>query len=122
MGVGKATQGEQKYVYDEDLDAMIAFIKQKPLVASTLKSIDFEKFIVYFGDEVRSVPAPRVTMVDPTGAGDIFATAFLTRLHQTGGDPWEAARFANNIAAQSVTVSGLPHKMRVLQEYVARYD
>jgi sugar/nucleoside kinase (ribokinase family) len=76
--------------------------------------------IVYFGDEARSFPAPKVNAVDLTGAGDIFATAYLVRLHQTAGDPWEAARFANEIAAQSVTASGLANKMLVLQDYLSQ--
>jgi sugar/nucleoside kinase (ribokinase family) len=75
--------------------------------------------IVYFGDEARSFPAPKVNAVDLTGAGDIFATAYLIRLHQTAGDPWEAARFANEIAAQSVTAAGLANKMLVLQDYLS---
>lgn len=41
--------------------------------------------------------------VDPTGAGDVFATAFFVRLHETG-DPFAAARFAN--AAGSMSVEG----------------
>jgi sugar/nucleoside kinase (ribokinase family) len=44
--------------------------------------------------------------VDATGAGDIFAAAFFVRLNQTR-DPWEAARFATCLAAQSVTRVGL---------------
>jgi sugar/nucleoside kinase (ribokinase family) len=40
--------------------------------------------------------------VDPTGAGDVFAAAFLARLHETG-DPALAARFA--AAAASISVS-----------------
>ncbi len=75
--------------------------------------------VVYFGEEARSLPAPKVTAVDLTGAGDIYATAFLVRLHQTGGDPWEAGRFANEIAAQSVTASGLSNKMQVIEEFVS---
>ena len=42
--------------------------------------------------------------VDPTGAGDTFATAFLIRLHETG-DVAEAARFG--AAAASVSVGGI---------------
>ena len=57
------------------------------------------------GDSRRFLP-PAVTEVDPTGAGDIFATAFFTRLLNTR-DPWEAARFANRIAAISVTRPGM---------------
>jgi sugar/nucleoside kinase (ribokinase family) len=44
--------------------------------------------------------------VDPTGAGDIFAAAFFTRLLKTR-DPWEAARFATLLASYSVSRVGL---------------
>jgi sugar/nucleoside kinase (ribokinase family) len=52
-------------------------------------------------------PALRVKEIDPTGVGDIFAASFLTRLSETGGDAWEAARFATQIAAPTVTRIGL---------------
>jgi sugar/nucleoside kinase (ribokinase family) len=42
--------------------------------------------------------------VDPTGAGDTFATGFLIRLHETG-DAGEAARFG--AAAASLSVGGI---------------
>lgn len=54
----------------------------------------------------RSFPAPPETEVDPTGAGDIFAAAFFIHLYETG-DPWGAARLANQVAAVSVTRVGL---------------
>ena len=54
------------------------------------------------GDAVR-VPAFRVREVDPTGAGDVFAAAFLVRYEETH-DAIEAARFAN--AAASFVVEG----------------
>ncbi len=76
--------------------------------------------VVYAGEEARSVPAPKVRVVDTTGAGDIFATAFLVRLEQTAGNVWEAARFANELAAQSVTAAGLGPKMNVLSAYLAQ--
>jgi sugar/nucleoside kinase (ribokinase family) len=44
--------------------------------------------------------------VDSTGAGDIYASAFFTRLYTTR-DPWEAARFATLMSAISVTRQGL---------------
>jgi sugar/nucleoside kinase (ribokinase family) len=61
---------------------------------------------VYVGGQDRSFVAPAVHQVDPTGAGDIFAAAFFVSL-QRRGDPWMAARFANCVAANSVTRSGL---------------
>ena len=56
-----------------------------------------------------------------TGAGDIFAAAFLIRLLQTDGNPSEAARFANEAAAMSVSVEGLGEKLRVLGEWKSAY-
>ncbi|NTU82949.1 MAG: ribokinase [Chloroflexales bacterium] len=43
---------------------------------------------------------------DPTGAGDVFAAAMLTRLHETG-DPVAAAAYASAAAARSVEGPGL---------------
>ena len=57
------------------------------------------------GDRRRFRPV-EVEEVDATGAGDIFAAAFFVRLHSTR-DPWEAARFATQLAARSVTRVGL---------------
>ncbi|HEY4689790.1 MAG TPA: PfkB family carbohydrate kinase [Anaerolineae bacterium] len=65
---------------------------------------------VYTRGRSMRVPAPAVVEVDPTGAGDIFAAAFFAHLRTTG-DPLDAARFANCIAAHSVTrrgVEGVP--------------
>jgi len=61
---------------------------------------------VYWQGDVRRFSAPDVEEVDPIGAGDIFAAAFFVRLYTTR-DPWEAARFANHLAAISVTRPGL---------------
>jgi hypothetical protein len=66
---------------------------------------------VFLGDEMRSFPAPVVLAQDPTGAGDIFAAAFLIRLLLTRGNAWEAAIFANDIAAESLTQIGLDAKI-----------
>ena len=61
---------------------------------------------VFWNGDVRRIHAPEVKEIDPTGAGDIFAAAFFVRFLKTR-DPWEAARFANQLAAQSVTHRGL---------------
>ncbi len=51
-------------------------------------------------------PVRQTTALDPTGAGDIFAAAFLVRLAETD-DPVEATRFANVAASLSVEKAGL---------------
>ncbi len=61
---------------------------------------------VYWNGDVRRFRPPHEVEIDSTGAGDIFAAAFFTRLYLTR-DPWESARFANQAAATSVTRQGL---------------
>ena len=61
---------------------------------------------VYWNGDMRRFRPPQVVEVDPVGAGDIFATSFFIRLYTTQ-DPWEAARFASKLAANSVTRTGL---------------
>ena len=60
-------------------------------------------------------PSPQARSVDPTGAGDIFAAAFLVRLAETG-NPHIAARFANTAASLSVertALSAIPTRAEV---------
>lgn len=61
---------------------------------------------LYWNGDLRRFRPPQMVEVDPTGAGDIFAAAFFVRLYSTR-DPWEAARFATNLAAYSVLRVGL---------------
>jgi sugar/nucleoside kinase (ribokinase family) len=61
---------------------------------------------LYWNGDIRRFRSPEVNEVDATGAGDIFASAFFVRLFTTR-DPWEAARFATILAANSVTRVGL---------------
>jgi len=61
---------------------------------------------VFWNGDVRHFTPPKMVELDATGAGDIFAAAYLFR-YQTTHDPWEAARFATNLAAFTVTRSGL---------------
>jgi sugar/nucleoside kinase (ribokinase family) len=57
------------------------------------------------GDEPVTIPAPHAEEVDPTGAGDTFAAAFVAAV-RSGTDPVTAARSACAIAARSVGVLG----------------
>jgi 1D-myo-inositol 3-kinase len=61
---------------------------------------------MFINGEPHHVPTEPLREVDPTGAGDIFATAFFAWLQQTG-DPHRAARMATCLAARSVTRRGL---------------
>jgi sugar/nucleoside kinase (ribokinase family) len=62
--------------------------------------------VLYWNGDRRRFRPPLVEEIESTGAGDIFAAAFFVRLWKTR-DPWEAARFATNLAAYSVTRPGL---------------
>jgi sugar/nucleoside kinase (ribokinase family) len=62
--------------------------------------------VLYWNEDRRRFRPPVMNEVDGTGAGDIFAAAFFIRLYHTR-DPWEAARFATQLAARSVTRTGL---------------
>jgi len=47
-----------------------------------------------------------VQEVDATGAGDVFAAAYMVRIHETG-DALSAARFASAAAALSIRGEGI---------------
>ena len=57
------------------------------------------------GGKVTRVPAPRVDLIDTTGAGDAHSGVFLAAL-AAGLPPVDAARRANAAAALSITRSG----------------
>ena len=62
------------------------------------------------------IPPRPAQEVDPTGAGDIFTTAFLIRLEETR-DPMQAARFGNVAASMSVEhvgTTGIPTREAIL--------
>ena len=61
------------------------------------------------------VPAFPTALVDPTGAGDTFAAAFLIRYHETN-DILQAARFANaaaSLAIGSMGAENMPTRAQV---------
>jgi len=82
---------------DEDLVAEFASMCKLLVITESSKGAR-----VYWKQEVRHIPAPSRNLVDDTGAGDVFAACFFHRLKVTE-DPWEAARFAVELSANSVT-------------------
>jgi sugar/nucleoside kinase (ribokinase family) len=72
----------------------------------------------------RHIDAFPTEAVDPTGAGDVFASAFLVRYRETD-DPWEAARFAASAASFVVEADGLantPDRMMIEERLRAHPD
>jgi 1D-myo-inositol 3-kinase len=67
-------------------------------------------------------PAYSTHEVDPTGAGDVFAAAFLVHFHRHG-DPRHAVDFANCVASLSVEregIKGIPAMVMVMERLRAR--
>ncbi len=75
---------------------------------------------VYVNSNGRSeiLPSFRVKAIDTTGAGDAFNGGLLTALSE-GKDIWEAARFANALAALSVQRLGTTSSMPTREEIEA---
>jgi sugar/nucleoside kinase (ribokinase family) len=61
---------------------------------------------LYLDGQPHRYPAFVAQEVDPTGAGDVFAAAFLIHLHQSG-DPHAATHFANCVASFAVEAPGI---------------
>ncbi len=102
---------------DGELELIYEFLNYTSLVILT-EYRDGSTVYRRTGAEVEAVPIPPrpANELDPTGAGDIFATAFLLRLAATG-DPLDAARFANVTASFGVEergVAGVPTHAEVL--------
>ena len=86
-----------------DPDAVVDFyLRLCPLV---LLKCGAAGCVVATRDSRTRIAAHRVTVVDATGAGDVFAGALLARL-LAGDDAFSAARYANAAAALSTTGYG----------------
>jgi sugar/nucleoside kinase (ribokinase family) len=78
--------------------------------------------LLFVNGERYAVPPLRVREVDPTGAGDVFAAAFMVE-YEREGNPWDAAASAACAAALSVEGEGfsaIPDSARLapaLEEY-----
>lgn len=92
---------------EEDINCSPARLEEFAQAAPILVVTQAERGAkVYLEGQVYEEPAPQVVQVDPTGAGDIFAAAFMVH-YCDSGSARSAMRYANQVAAQSVTRSGL---------------
>ncbi|MBT3337306.1 MAG: ribokinase [Anaerolineae bacterium] len=91
----------------EDVQGDEALIEEMSLASRILVVTEGSEGVrLYWNGDLRRFRAPKMDVIDTTGAGDIFAAAFFIRLYNTR-DPWEAARFATSLAAYSVQRCGL---------------
>ncbi|MCB0063069.1 MAG: hypothetical protein KDE19_13180 [Caldilineaceae bacterium] len=103
---------------DNDLSRLERFTEIVPLVALTEYREGSTIYRRELNGEVSTIKIPPrpAHEVDPTGAGDTFATAFVIRLQETG-DPIQSARFANVTASFGVEkegIAGIPNRAQVL--------
>ena len=80
----------------------IAWLQQVPLGAITRGKRGATLFV---NGDAYHVEADAATEMDPTGAGDVFATTLLIE-YQRLGDAWEAAASAACAGAASVEAEG----------------
>ena len=87
---------------NHDLSDVVEWFQRVPLgvVTDGRRGAD-----LYVNGERYGVRPHRAREVDPTGAGDVFAAAFMVEYHRQG-DPWEAAAAAACAAALSVEGEG----------------
>jgi len=99
-----------------DLSVLPTIIDTVPVVAITKAA---EGSVLYVKGEHHRIPSRPAHEVDPTGAGDTFAAAFLVHYYQHR-DPIQAAYFANvtaSIGIESQGTDGIPTPAQV-QAYI----
>lgn len=107
--------GDIVFVSEEDLIApeeSAAWVACVPMVVLTRGP---RGFTVFDDNGRHEFPAMTASEVDPTGAGDVFATAFLIRWKETGNLA-ETARFAaaaGALAVQGVGVEAIPTRAQI---------
>ena len=87
----------------DDREVLADYVARVPVVVLTT---GWRGATLYWEGRALAISPRPAREVDPTGAGDVFAAAFLIRWHETG-DPVAAARFANIVASFSVEGPGL---------------
>ena len=111
---------------DGDLSQIDSFLQWVPLVIMTQykegSTVYWRRHLHEEMVRIIQVPPRPAREVDPTGAGDTFATAFLLHYRETG-DPLQSARYANITASfgvEAVGVVGIPTHQQVI-DYMAAH-
>ncbi|MEN8218607.1 MAG: hypothetical protein ABFS56_20010 [Pseudomonadota bacterium] len=66
-----------QYQNTNDLDVMVEFIEKHPQVSSTLRSIDFADYIIYFGNDCKAVFGRKSTVKPQGWVGPAAPLEFL---------------------------------------------
>jgi len=96
-----------------------ALLEQVPIVALTR---GWEGLSLITRDAVQEIPSLPREEADPTGAGDVFAAAFLVRYHECG-DLAEAAAFgacAASAAVEGIGTTSLADRTEIARRLVLR--
>lgn len=102
-----------------DASQLDLFVEHVPVVILTYGANGSAVYERQQDGDVRTtrIPTRPAVEIDPTGAGDIFATSFLLRFEETG-DVVHAAQFASVTASYSVEAdgfAGIPNRQEVLR-------
>ncbi len=111
------------FMSEEDVgpfqDEVVEWFQQVPFGVITLGSRGAHLFV---SGERHFIEADPADEVDATGAGDVFAAAFMIQ-YQRDGNPWEACAFAACAAAlhvEGVGIAAIPCRAAV-EERLAAY-
>lgn len=95
-----------------DLSILPTILETVPIVAITKAA---SGCILYINGKRHKIPTRPAYEVDPTGAGDTFAAAFLVHLKEHN-DPVQAAYFANitaSMGVETIGIEGIPQRSQV---------
>ncbi len=96
----------------------LALYQDVPLGALTFAA---RGAVLFVNGERHAIPAAPAAEVEPTGAGDVFAAAFLVR-YNASNDPFEAASYAAVAGALTVEapgIAGVPTAERLAERWRA---
>lgn len=103
---------------DEDVNHDIALVRYyASIVPYVLYTVGLHGAVLFHGDDQTHIDAEPANVVDPTGAGDVIATAFFVRLRETN-NPVEAVRFGTLAAALAIEgegISGIPSRQQIAE-------
>lgn len=103
-------------VSEEDLAGEAGALRSYLDIPSVSVVTEGEKGVtLHYHGRSSHFPARKARSVDPTGAGDVFASAFLVRFSEIK-DPHEAARFANvaaSLSVEKVGVASVPGRAQI---------